>query len=89
MISLTQTEQMERVVRRWAQAQRRQNLLDWHAQTGMLLDMANNAARIANTAEDLAFASDLYTLAELSYERSVEFMPADISRLPYLLSEAA
>lgn len=89
MRTLTQSEQMERVIRRWAQAHRKHDLLDWHSQTGMLMDMANNAARIANTAEDLAFASDLYTLAELSYHRSVELMPKDLSRLPSLMCEAA
>lgn len=84
-----QTEQLERIVRRWAQANRRKELLDWHSQTGMLINMAGNATRIARTVEDREFASDLYTLAELSYFRSVEFMPADLSRLPHLMCEAA
>lgn len=88
-MNLSQQDQMQRIVRRWAQAHRKQDLLDWHSQTGMLMDMAGNATRIAVTAADREHASDLYTLAWLSYQRSVEFMPADLSRLPHLMCEAA
>lgn len=84
-----QTEQLHRITTRWAQACRRQNLLDWHSQTGMLMDMARNAMRIAENAEDSEFASDLYALAGISYYRSTEYMPPDLSRLPHLVCEAA
>lgn len=88
-MNLSKQDQMQRIVRRWAQAHRKQDLLDWHSQTGMLMDMAGNATRIASTAEDREHASDLYTLAGLSYQRSVEFMPMNLGYLPSLLSVAA
>lgn len=82
-------DQLRRITVRWAQADRRCDLLDWHSQTAMLVTMACNAGRIAECAADREFASDLYDLAGLSYYRSTEFMPPDLSRLPHLVCEAA
>lgn len=81
-------DQLRLITRRWAQAHRRKDLLDWHFQTGMLLDMAGNAARLGGT-ENIAHASDLYLLAGLSYYRSLEFAPPDLSRLSRLICETA
>lgn len=89
MMNLSQQDQMQRISRRWAQAHRHQDLLDWHSLTGWLYEMANRAARIADSAADRDYADDLYTLAELSYHRSVEFMPEDLRRLPHLICEVA
>lgn len=82
-------DQLRRISIRWAQAHRRKDLLDWYSLTGWLYEMAGNATRIAKTPEDMAHAADLYALAGLSYHRSVEFMPLDLSRLPHLVCEAA
>ena len=82
-------DQLRRISVRWAQAHQRRDLLDWHSFTGMLMNMACNAMRIADNAEDSEFASDLYTLSGLSYYRSTEYLPPDLSRLPHLVCEAA
>lgn len=86
-MSPIQTEQLRRITVRWAQAHRRRDLLDWHSQTGMLINMACHAPR--DSAADREFASDLYLLAGLSYFRSTEYMPPDLSRLPHLICEVA
>lgn len=86
---MTKQERLDRIILRWHQSHRRQDLMDWHAQTEMLLDMAGSASRFARTTEEKQHADDLCTLAGLSYHRSLEFMPADLSRLPNLMCEAA
>lgn len=80
-------EQLRHISVRWAQAHRRRDLMDWHSQTGMLINMACHAPR--DNAEDCEFAADLYLLAGLSYFRSLEFAPPDLSRLPSLICEVA
>lgn len=88
-MSIMQTEQLRHITVRWAQAHQRRNPMDWHAQTKYLMTMASNAMRIAESPEDREFASDLYLLAGLSYYRSLEFAPPDLSRLPNLICETA
>ena len=88
-MSPIQTQQLHRITVRWAQAHRKQDLLDWHSLTGMLMDMARSAVRIADNATDMDFAGDLYALAGLSYFRSVEYMPPDLCRLPNLIYATA
>lgn len=86
-MSPIQAEQLRRISVRWAQAHQRRELLDWHSQTGMLINMASHAPR--ESPEDREFASDLYLLAGLSYYRSMEFAPPDLSRLPNLIYATA
>lgn len=81
-----QAEQLRRITIRWAQAHRRRDLMDWHSQTGMLINMASHAPR--ESPEDREFASDLYLLAGLSYYRSLEFSK-NLGCLPPLMSATA
>lgn len=88
-MSPVQTEQLRLITVGWAQADRRCDLLVWHSHTAMLNDKACNAARSALCDEDHDFAADLYTLAGLSYQRSIEYMPPDLCLLPNLIYATA
>lgn len=86
---MSRADQLQRITVRWAQADRRHNLMDWHAQTKFLMTSASNAMRVSETPEEREHASDLYLLAGLSYYRSLEFAPPDLSRLPSIVCETA
>lgn len=61
---------------RWYQAHRHEYRADWDEFMKLLLCMADDAVRH----EDEELASDLYFLAGLAYQRSLEFAPCDLRR---------
>lgn len=56
---------------RWHQAHRHESFSDWDGFITCLVDMADKTVRH----EDEELASDLYFLAGLAYQRSLDFLP--------------
>lgn len=72
-----QQDTLALIERRWQQANRHQDLMDWHELSGLLIQRSTYHGEIAMFASDFAFASGLLMLAGIASERSAEFLPAE------------
>lgn len=73
-----QTDQLNKIVQRWTKANHNKRLDDWQSLCAWI---DSRAAEALVRGRDYEHASDLDTLGELAYWRSVEFMDAGQTRL--------
>lgn len=78
---MSEVELLARIVVRWAQANRKNELMDWHCFTDWLMGMAEAATRNARTPDEVEHADDLHALAEVAYLRGEELF----RHAPYLI----